>query len=387
MLQFSSNDTVRWAEKFGNKSGGDHDYSGTGVFDNAKTTFTGTETHSTGTVGSNSGFSIGDIVLIHQSRDGGDGAGVWQLNKITNISSNTFTFKYPLQHDFGTTAQIIRVIQHKDITISGNYGVSGWDGSTGGIAVLMGNSVSGSGTLNLNGLGYRGATTGGGSGSSDSNVRSFQGEGTLGGGNYLHAANGNGGGGSSGSGSDGGNSGGGGGNANAGGNGGAGQGSAGIGGTSAGNEELTTLVFGGGGGKGRGEKNGSGTGGNGGNGGGILIIIAREIDLSGMTIVRSNGANGNNGGGSAGGGGGGAGGSILLKGQNINVGTGKITASGSTGGSAGGGDGTAGQTGGGGSVGRIRAEYSKSFSGTTSPTASTAQDKVFDEGGGFFAFM
>lgn len=385
-IQFRSDDTIKWAEQYGNFSAGDATPSGT--FANANTSFSGTEATKTGTVGDATGFAIGDLVAIFQSRNGGDGAGKWQLNKITNISGTTFTFKYDLTADYATTGQIVKFNQNRDITINGTLTGSDYDGTKGGIIVLMGRRVSGTGTIDLNAKGYRAGTNGGNSGSSDTDVRSGQGEGSAGaGGGFSNSANGNGGGGSTGSGADGGNSGGGGGNGAAGGNGGAGQGSAGIGGDAVGDAGLVTMFFGGGGGKGRGEKNGSGTGGNGGDGGGILLIIAKTIDISSMTIVRANGANGSNGGGSAGGGGGGAGGSLLFKGERIILGSSKATATGGTGGSAGGGDGTGGQTGGTGGVGRIHADYAISISGTTSPTLDSRQDKSLVQKRGGAALM
>mgnify|MGYP000860295055 FL=1 len=372
MLQFNSLDTVKWSERFGNKSGGDHNYSGTTEFGNAKTTFTGTQTQSTGTVGSATGFAIGNLVLIHQSRNGGDGAGNWQLNKITNIAGTTFTFKYALQHDFATTAQIIKINQNKNITVNGTLTAPAWDGTTGGIIVLMGESISGSGTISLNSAGYRG-----GAATTQNQKPGRRGEGTAAGsGTQAQTRNATAAGGSSGTTGDVG-GGGGGGHAATGTNGVTGtNGSGGQGGDVGGSADLTTMIFGGGGAS-AGAKNEPGrTGGAGGRSGGILVIICKNIDLSSMTIVRSNGGNGGNGSSDGGDGGGGSGGSILLKGQVVNYGSSKLTVAAGSGGTGGGGG-----NGGAGAVGRIRVEYSKSLTGTTTPTASTAKDTIFADMG------
>lgn len=363
MLQFSSNDTVKWHERFGNKQDGDTTPSGT--FGNAKTTFTGTQDTSTGVVGSASGFSTGDLVMIHQSRDGGDGAGVWQLNKITNIVGTTFTFKYPLQNDFATTAQIIKINQNKNITLSSTVTVPAWDGSVGGIAIFMGKSItitSAPNAAGANGVTSSGARPSGGGyrgGKENNNQHTFgfRGEGTASAGNdQSSSANGNGSGAPSETGH-----GGGGANGAAGTNGENGS----VGGAIAGNEELTVMTFGGAGSSGVGGDNSNA--GSGANGGGIIVLIAEEITFTGVgaNLNGGTGVEGDTGGGRKYGGDG-AGGSLLLKGQKIILGT-LITATGGGGTPAGnGGD------------GRIRAEYSKLISGSTTPTISSFQDKIFN---------
>lgn len=402
MRQFSVNDTDEWLDRFG--SGADGAYTtGGNITDSSRsgygvTTFSGTQGGTSATAGSGAAFSVGDIVLIHQSRNGGDGAGVWELNKISSKGSGTdWTMAYDLQNDYGTTAQVYRLPQYTDVTINHTLTGVDWAGSSGGIvAFLCNGAFSGSGTIDLNGKGYIG-----GIGDSGTDASGRQGEGTSGAsGSISSSANGNGGGGVAGTGTgDGGASGGGGGNGFEGGDGRSGQQKTpGVGGGTGGNEELTVMVFGGGGGGSGAGRNGQNNGGNGGNGGGLLIIIARNIDLSSMTIVRANGTNGTNQSANSAGGSGGAGGSILLKGQTINMGSSKIQAHGGNGGS--GGNGTGGGAGGttgagtdasstgsagtgrpgaGGGAGRIRAEYSVSLSGTTNPSVSSAQDTIFND--------
>ena len=384
MLQFRSDDTVKWLEGFGNRAEGDATPSGT--FGNAKTPFTGTQDASTGTVGSNSGFSIGDLVFIHQSRNGGDGAGVHQLNRITDISGTTFTFKYPLQHDFATTAQIIRIAQSRNITINGTLTAPAWDGSVGGIIVLMGDSINGSGTIDLLGKGYRG-----GQQSSSGNVSGQAGEGTTAASSDTHDSGNNGGGGGRSNGV--GNSGAGGGHVSQASNGprhfefsADGSATLAVGGIAVGNAGLTVMVFGGGGGAG-GKDSGSGeqSTGHGGIGGGILVIICRAIDLSSMTIVRTGGTDGGyNSENHNGGGGGAAAGSILLKGQTIILGSNKLTAL------AGNGSwGCATQHSNlatNGTNGRIHADIldTDNLSGTTNPTIDVREDSTLVDPGGAF---
>lgn len=384
MLQFSENDTIRWAERFGNKSEGNHTYSGTTEFDNPRTTFVGTIATSTSTVGSNSGFVEGDIVLIHQTRNGGDGAGNWQLNVITNIAGTTFTFKYPLQHDFDTTAQIIKVLQHEDITVTGTLNAPAWNGTSGGIIVLMGESIDGGGTVNLNITGYRA----GGAANNNQNGQRGEGTNTAQGSQANNQRDQTAGGGGIGNVSFGGGGGGGGGHAVQANNGASGGTNAGgQGGFAGGLEDMTIAVFGGaGGGGGAWNLSAGGTPGVGGRSGGLFFCFVKNQDFSAMTIS-SNGGNGTNAGGAGGdrgGGGGGSGGGILLKGQEIILTT-NITALNGTNGTGQG----SGGNGGIGSVGRVRAEFSKIISGDSNPSASVFQDKIFNDPprGGFMLAM
>lgn len=364
-LQFRSDDTIKWIEQYGNFSDGDEAISG--EFSNPKTPFTGTEATKTGVVGSESGFAIGDIVLIHQSREGGDAAGDWQLNKITNIVGTTFTFKYNLTHDYATTAQIIKVKQNRNISINGSLSAPAWDGSVGGIIVLMGDSVTL--TSNINGQGANGTNSTsqrplgggyrGGQQNNDQHTTGHRGEGINSVGNdESTSANGNAaGGGSSPSGTNK-SHGGGGGNATAGvaGNNGAQPGSI------VGNAQLTVILFGGAGSSGSGGDNSNA--GSGANGGAIVIIIARVINLT-AGIVSVNGGvsvEGTVGQGRSYGGNGAAG-SILLKGEKVSIGS-AVTANGGIGGD-----------GGQGGNGYVHVDYAISLTGASSPVASSRIDK------------
>jgi len=367
--QFASGDTSTWAEKYGNGSAGavtisanTADSARTGY---ANTTAAITEGQTALTAGSGTGFAAGDLVFIHQSRNGGSGAGAWELNKISSVGGGTdWTMAYAATKTYATTGQVYRLVQNSAITINSAITLTGeaWNATTKGIvALLCDGTITVTGNISTSVKGYVGglANTG--------NQVGGQGDGTLGAPTRSNAANGNGGGGGGLTGDDGAGAGG--------GNGAAGSSATdknpGTGGGTAGVAGLTTMVFGGGGGGGHDVGN---TGNAGGIGGGMVILIGKTISVTGG--IPTNGGNGavNTSYGS----GGGAGGSIILKGQTITLGTNLLTA---TAGSGGG-------FGGAGGVGRIHADYSTSISGTTNPTLDSTQDATLAEAGGAgFFFM
>lgn len=389
-LQFRSDDTVQWQEGYGTREDGDRVL--TGAQAPANTTFAGTEGTKTGTAGDATGFAIGDIVAIYQGREGGDGVGKWQLNKITNVSGNTLTFKYDLVNDYASLGQIQNVSQNRAITTSAGWSGPAWDGSKGGILFLMGDTATIGHAGSVVGAGYRGGA--GSSHSGGSAPQPFKGEGegaasvqkSSDGDTAANGTTGGGGGG----GGDGGSGGGGGGHAAAGDNGLNNQGNPGVGGSAsaADNAGGTVMVMGGGGGGGRGESNaGQGTGGNGQRGGGIIVIIARIITITAGGLT-ANGTKGDDAQSSpsegGGGGGGGAGGFILLKGQIIDIGSGLVTA---TGGAKGEGSGGGNGDGGAGAAGRVHIDYQSTLAGTSSPAADTRQDPSLNDISGMLMFL
>lgn len=386
-MLFRNDDPQLWEERYGNASDGDLNLTSNFTFDNPNTSFVGTATQYTGTVGANTGLAIGDIVVIYQSRNGSQSDQVMMLNVITDISGTTITFKYPLNYTYSNTSQLLKVKQHNNITINSGFTLSGvsYSGSnTGGLMVLMAQTVGGEGAIDVKGKGYRGADA-----IQDNDGK--QGEGYTNNPNTTNiAANASGGGGGWAgdrhSGGFGGGGGGGGGNKNAGSSGGHGgtTGSGGTGGTVSGaDNELTHPTFGGGGGSG-GEQYNSGPSGAGGRGGGGLIIIAKTIDFTAFNFIRADGNNGTNGtGGDAGGGGGGAGGFIRLVGQIIKLGSNKVTAIAGSGGT---GNGSAG-TGGTGSVGFIHVDYAIQVTGTTNPTYTSRQDSILADSGALMGLI
>lgn len=322
------------------------------------------------------------IYVLHQTRatDNDSYDHNWELNQLSGGQ-----FKLPLTRAYTTDssnlAQAIKAACYTNLTIDSGatLSVSPWNSATGtgGVGVIV---VSGTltinGTISASGQGFVG-------GSGDI-YTAGQGESVIGAGTNAYTSNGAGGGGGAGN-----NNwdyaqatGGGGGHAAAGGNGARAadgsnyDGSAGVGGTSIGAANLKVLYLGAAGGGGAAYKPNSADwqgGGNGGNGGGAIIILARKIVLGTNGAIVSDGDNGEQGTNAAmsGASGGGAGGSIAIFCQQGVLGTSLVTANG--GASASNNAGSSGA----GSVGRIITCYSKSLTGTTSPTATSIQDEIW----------
>lgn len=394
--QFRSDDTNEWKEGFGNGSDGSLTYTG-GNFGGAVgyglAIFTGTSGNTYGTFtdgayfnGSNGG-RVGDIIMIHQCR--GTGAGKWELNKIASRSGSTLNLEYPLQNTYSAGAQAVSSGSYKDLTFTGTTTVANWNHQIGGIIFLVANraiTVTGTltadggigprGTYNTEGW-YAGSTTGGFNGGTgriyinhgSTNVAGYRGESAVSDETITMAA-------SAGSGGGGGNvhyeynwywsGGGGGGNGTVGtagdhvGNPGGGA----AGGTD-GNVALTDMVFGGAGGGGACAAGNSYVG-TGSSGAGIIFLMAPTITFTGDVSLDGGDANPTVA--SITNGGAGAGGSLLIKGETVVLGTNKATAAG--------GAGQTPQTGGthAGGVGRIHVDYSKSLTGTTTPTLNSTLD-------------
>lgn len=373
-IQFRSDDTSLWEEKFGDGSDGALTISSNTTHDPTDTICSGTSGSTTLVVSDSTGFAVGDLVLIHQTRNGTATPGTWQLNKINNISGVTWTMKYALVDTFDTTSQVIQMKEYSSVTVNSSvtWTAKAWDGTNGGILPIFCNgTVTVTGSISANGsAGSRhssgdgvGGTTGGGfrnglADATDPNSSNTTGEGTSGNRVTIQSsANGNGGGaGLSGA------AGGGGGNGTAGSSA-SGFGTLGAGGSSVGNAGLTVLNLGGGGGGGH----WPGDACSGGTGGGAIMIFGKTITVTG-SITANGGAGGSASTSSGSPGGGGAGGSILLKGQTITLGSSLVTASAGAAGS-----GTSRLAGAGG-VGRIHADYLTSVSGTTSPSIDSRQD-------------
>lgn len=382
--QFRSDDTSVWVEKFGTGADGAYSTSGS-ITDSSRTGYavtsiSGTSGGTSATAGSGTGFSVGDIVVIHQTRNGTPGAGKWELNKISSKGSGTdWTMAYNLTESYATTGQVYRVNQYTTVDIQSGHTLTSvaYGGTTGGIIALMAStSISVSGSIVSSGKGYRYGDAGVGS----SGANAAYGEGTAGASATSSgtSANGNGGGGGGGGSSF--NGAGGGGHANAGSNGGSGA----SGGTSAGSAELTTMVFGGGGGGCHFDRTRTSGNGRGGSGGGIIILLSPTITITG-TIATSGDASttATDDLSRTTSGGGGAGGSVLIKCVTATLGSSLCTAS--LGASGGGGT----NPGGAGSVGRIHLDYGDTYTGTTSPTLSTRQDDIYKQntGGSFIYAM
>jgi hypothetical protein len=339
------------------------------------------------------GFSVGDVVLFHQTQATAN-VGRWEFATISAINSPTsWTLSKPLTYTYDNTngkAQVIKVPQYRNVTVNGGgiLTAPAWDGTTGGILVMRANgAVTINGYVDMKGKGYRLGSAG------QMTSDEYWGNGVEGEG-YPRAPqiianntqrNGNGGGpgdfwpnGLSWSCGDGGAGGGGGGNGTPGENGGGTpNGGGGIGGSSVGNPELTLAFMGGGGGGGAGGgRNTCGSPGfNGANGGGIVFVFGNNINLSG--VINSQGNNGdgsNNNNWDEGVGGSGAGGSVLLRGTNINVGVNTINVTGGIRSSRSNGSPNYGGAGG---IGRIRLDYCETYSGITNPAPSTQKMQCY----------
>jgi len=368
---------------------------------NTRTGASGTAGNRTLTVDSISGFSSGDLVMIHKSRgETTTTCGSWELNRLyTAPSGNTLYIDVPLTYNYQDSgndqSQVVKVPEYLGVLVSSSTYITptAWDGSTGGITIFCCNGktiINSGGGITANGGAGAQATSGNGGGCGtgggfrggaaswgrDNNYGSqgYWGEGT--GGDKTSktpSANGNGGGGGTHNNSAVGNAGAGGGGSN-GGNGTAGQGGAqgggGTYGSTSGNSALSYVTFGGAGAGGGGGYNySSDEAGGGGAGGGIIIIMSKIFINSGSVI--SNGGNGGptNVWADGSGGGGGAGGSILIKSQNATLGSSIITATGGDGGHDNGGEHRT-RVGGIGGDGRVRIE-ANNLTGSTSPTYSS----------------
>ncbi|MFT3924884.1 MAG: MopE-related protein [Myxococcales bacterium] len=289
------------------------------------------------------GFAIGDLVMLHQTKAGsyaaGDtmnialgsnGAGHYELARITNITGNAIDIDHGLKQAFNASGgQVVWIPEYTTVTVAATPSVrslsaQNWNGSTGGVlAFLAQGSVSVDGLLNVDGRGFRGGATSNNSCvacncnttpvNTTFDVPCSQGLGrrgesidanNAGGCGAGNRANGGGGGGIlNGGGAGGGNGGygGAGGNAVC-----TGARAGGYGGARLVGSLADSLTFGGGGGGGQ---QNSASGAAGGAGGGIIWL--RAASLVGSGTLR---ANGDPGGvvGADGGGGGGAGGSILV---------------------------------------------------------------------------
>lgn len=397
--QFRSDDTTKWAYKFGDGSDGDLTISSNTTFSAPNESCSGTAGATTLTVGAAS-FSNGDLILIHQSR--GTGAGNWELSKVVSGGgTTTLTLESALINGYtdsgSNQAQIVELKQYSSVTVNSGvtWSAPSWNGSQGGIlAFLCNGDTNINGTVSVDGdaggstrndygdgLGFDGGvgkpSTGGSVGG-----QAYSGEGTSGASAAQNAANGNAGGGATV-----GNSG----DSRAGGGGGGHSASGGLGssnnnatrgaaGGTSGNAGLTNMTFGGGGG-GSGV-DGGGDVGAGGAGGGIIAIFSKTITVNSSTgLLVSRGGNGGSGG--YGGGGGGAGGSILLKAETATLNTSRVLASA---GSAGIGS-QSNCNGGAGAAGRIHLDYSTSYTGTTTPTLDVTQDASLAGSTGNFFMM
>lgn len=366
----------------------------------SNTVFSVTNIGCSGSIGSysltlaSSGFSNGDLIIIHQSR--GTGVGQWEVNYvISGGGTTTLTLLRPLTYTYidsgASQAQVQKLPRYENVVLNARLVSTPWNGNTGGILCFAAKKLTNNDAIYNVGQdgqflqGYGGGgdpasppTLGGGyyGGDGKQTLNGYNGEGTLGASFQITAngqTNGNGGGSAYMGDPDS--------NKCAGTGGGGGNGAVGNNGVNialtwegekggqAGNAALTNMVFGGGGGAAVGSKDSAYVGG-GGQGGGILALYVRDFINNGYIYTS----------GGHGGeyydesryrsGGGGAGGSMLFK-SNTWVNNGTIESLG--------GNNTIGSKGGDGAVGRIHLDYLSSYSGVTTPTINVTQDRTLNE--------
>src|SRR3990167_2210136 len=146
--QFASGDTSTWAEKYGDGSAGavtiSADTTDSSRSGYANTTASATIGSTALTAGSGTGFAANDLVIIHQSRNGGTGVGNWELNKISSVGGGTnWTLAYSTIYAYDTTAQVYHLVQNSAITINSAQTLTGvaWNSTTGGIVALLCNGI------------------------------------------------------------------------------------------------------------------------------------------------------------------------------------------------------------------------------------------------------
>ncbi len=350
---------------FGSGGDGPATLSGTDApIDSACTGTSGT----TSLAATNASFAANKLILIHQSY-GASGVGNWEINIIQSYVAGTITTVFNLVNSYVIGAQVIKLPEYSSVTVSGTLTGKAWNGSTGGIlAFLCSGETTVSGTITVQGKGFRGAaavrhadgkqgegynaasgttsetanTVGGGGGWAGGNHGGFGGGGG-GGGGHVTAASAGGSAGVNGRGGD--------------------AGTIGVDGT-----DGAKMHFGGGGGSG-GEHYDQGNAGAGSTGGGIVFILTQILNVTGS--INANGVVGGDstfGISDGGGGGGGGGGYVYVQAVQVIAGTNLITALGAVGGAH---TGTGGD-GGTGANGVVRLECC-SYTGSTNPASSAAQ--------------
>lgn len=329
----------------------------------------------TGTAGTSSvttslPVAVGDMVMLHQTIY--SGAGNWEVVTVAGVGAGSFTSGKPLAHSYTSGAQAVLIPQYTSGPLGNSVTSREWNGSTGGIVAIAVNGdititgrVAADGASTGNQYGAVGGGFRGGNGAAWGGGTAWaqQGESITGPGGLGDAANATGGGGGKQWGAPQNVTGGGGGHASGGTSGASdgGGGSGGYGGGTSGTSDLSVMTFGGGGGGGI--KEGGYVGAGAGAGGGVVLILARNLTVSGS--VSAHGGNGASSGGLvAPAGGGGAGGSVFISAGTVSLGVGLVGAVGGNGGQS------CCNRGGNGGVGRIRVEYCESQSGTSNPATT-----------------
>ena len=136
--------------QYGNGSSGVKIFTGTTNFtDNVRTYAQISTLPNTVEITNSVDFLVGDMALIIDMTNCSNNQQNWEFQTITEVTSTTISFVNPVISGFNT-GQVIKVPQYTNVTIATGAVVScdEWDGSTGGVAVLMAN-----GTVTFQGTG------------------------------------------------------------------------------------------------------------------------------------------------------------------------------------------------------------------------------------------
>lgn len=199
----------RLVSLFGNGTSGSLTVSSSTTINNymAITDSSRTTSQNSCTVDTTTGFSVGNVVLIHQTQCGGNTAniGKMQRNVISGISGNTITFQKNFSWNIlsnstnqstANACQIINLPQYTSVTVN-NGGVitpsSGWTGAKGGIIAFEcqeTTTINSGGIIRANGTGFRGGNGGAAQAQDSITFGGWSGESATGGGkNYGSRVN------------------------------------------------------------------------------------------------------------------------------------------------------------------------------------------------------
>ncbi|MCB9676405.1 MAG: putative metal-binding motif-containing protein [Alphaproteobacteria bacterium] len=126
-------------------------------------------------VQSDAGFTVGMLVLVHQTA-GANAAvtfthpppaldylaldvGQYEYARVTALGGTTLTLDAPLLHSYRTGGQVVPVREYSSLTIDGGNTLSApaWDGARGGIvAIMVDGTLALNGSISATGRGFRG---------------------------------------------------------------------------------------------------------------------------------------------------------------------------------------------------------------------------------------
>ncbi|HEX5747245.1 MAG TPA: hemagglutinin [Archangium sp.] len=122
-----------------------------------------------------SAFAAGELVLVLQMADAlpfsqlrgavdelearDSGAGRWELARVAEVGTGVLRLSAPLVNRFASVSQVVRVPEYTDVRIANaaSLRARAWDGRSGGVlAFLATGTVFNLGSLDVDGLGFRG---------------------------------------------------------------------------------------------------------------------------------------------------------------------------------------------------------------------------------------